>query len=168
MPMTTTAMADTSLPIGLEGTRAVVRMDEDAFRAFYDRTARPLLAYLQRLTGDAELADDLVQEAYYRFYRAGTDYEDETHRRNSLYRIATNAARDVGRRRKRGTDVPIPDDLAATDAAPDQRTDLARALQRLKPLQREMLWLAYGQGASYAEIAEIVGISINSIKQTLF
>ena len=41
-------------------------MDEETFRAFYERTARPLRSYLARLTGDPQLADDLLQETYYR------------------------------------------------------------------------------------------------------
>ena len=45
-------------------------MGEDEFRAFYERTARPLWAYLSRITGDRQQADDFLQEAYYRFYRA--------------------------------------------------------------------------------------------------
>ena len=73
-------------------------MSEETFRDFYDRTARPVWAYLARITGDPNLADDLLQEAYYRFVRAGATYEDESHRRNSLFRIATNLARDAGRR----------------------------------------------------------------------
>src|SRR5512135_3285161 len=71
---------------------------EETFRAFYERTARGLWAYLARVTGDRELADDLLQETFYRFLRAAATHESEAHRRNSLYRIATNLARDARRR----------------------------------------------------------------------
>jgi len=164
----TLVMPETTLPVELEAKPVVSRMTEDEFRSFYDRTARPVWAYLFRMTGDSHLADDLLQEAYYRFFRAATPYENESHRRNSLFRIATNVARDVGRKKRRGVDVEIPEELPALDARPDQRTDLARALQQLKPMQREILWLAYGQGSSHAEIAEIVGVSSKSIKSLLF
>ena len=73
-------------------------MDEDTFRAFYDRTARGLWAYLARVTGDRHTADDLLQETFYRFLRASAEHDSEAHRRNSLYRIATNLARDARRR----------------------------------------------------------------------
>ena len=65
-------------------------MTEEAFRAFYEQTARPVWAYLARITGDARLADDLLQEAYYRFLRTRADFESDDHRRNYLFRIATN------------------------------------------------------------------------------
>src|SRR5580698_3581501 len=73
-------------------------MDEESFRAFYGRTARGVWAYLARVTGDRQMADDLLQETYYRFLRAAATHESEDHRRNSLYRIATNLARDARRR----------------------------------------------------------------------
>lgn len=165
-------MPETTLQFDTESQTgaAAVRMDEESFRAFYERTARQLWAYLVRMTRDAQLADDLLQEAYYRFYRAGTAYESESHRRNSLFRIATNLVRDQSRRRRRGIDVPLPDELAAPDAAVrvTDRTDLGRALARLRPLQQEILWLAYAQGSSHEEIAEIVGVSRKSIKSLLF
>ena len=44
------------------------------------------------------MADDLLQEAYYRFLRADAAYESEAHRRNVLFKIATNLARDARRR----------------------------------------------------------------------
>src|SRR5689334_7537756 len=80
-------------------TDAVFEMDEAGFRALYDRTARSLWAYLARMTGSADLADDLLQETYYRFLRSRSDYESEAHRRHTLFRIATNLVRD---RRRRG------------------------------------------------------------------
>jgi RNA polymerase sigma-70 factor (ECF subfamily) len=153
-------------------------MDEEQFRAFYERTARPLWAYLSRLTGSRQEADDILQEAYYRFYRAGTQHSDETHRRKSLFQIATHIARDAARRTKRRGDVPLAEEdspvaleARSTQPAPDReavvRTDLARALQQLEPVQRELLWLAYAQGASHEEIADMLGLKAVSIRTLL-
>src|SRR5438552_3150657 len=71
-------------------TDIVLQMDEDLFRAFYDRTARSLWLYLSRLTGSRQAADDLFQETYYRFLRIDRAYASDAHRRNYLFRIATN------------------------------------------------------------------------------
>ena len=166
-------MPETILPFESESQQtrtAAARMDEESFRAFYERTARQVWAYLARITGDRQLADDLLQEAYYRFYRAGMAYENESHRRNSLFQIATNLARDHGRRARRFLDVPLPEEMPAEDltARLTDRTDLGRALNRLRPLQREILWLAYAQGSSHQEIADITGVSSKSIKSLLF
>lgn len=152
-------------------------MGEEEFRAFYERTARPLWAYLSRITGDPHEADDALQEAYYRFYRAGARHENEAHRRNSLFQIATNLVRDAARRAKYRNDVPLDDETAAapvprsTAPVPDTqaaiRTDLARGMEKLEPVQREMLWLAYAQGASHEEIAQILGLRAVSIRTLL-
>src|SRR5512138_1765930 len=92
-----------------EGADTVFEMDEDTFRALYDRTARALWAYLSRMTGSPDAAYDLLQETYYRFLRAQGRYESEAHRRNSLFRIATNLARDGWRRSSHAPTVPLPD-----------------------------------------------------------
>jgi RNA polymerase sigma-70 factor (ECF subfamily) len=143
-------------------------MDEETFRSFYDRTSRGLWLFLVRVTGDRQLADDLLQEAYYRFYRAGASHESESHRRNSLFRIATNLARDAHRRRGGIVSTTIDEATGSTvDHGMDERTDLARAFERLKPRQREMLWLAYANGSSHEEIAEVVGVAPGSVKALL-
>src|SRR5215468_9284659 len=85
-----------------------LQMDEDTFRAFYDRTARQVWAYLARITGDRTLADDLLQESYYRFLRAERAFTSESHRRNYLFRIATNLAHDRHRRSRVAAVVPMP------------------------------------------------------------
>jgi RNA polymerase sigma-70 factor (ECF subfamily) len=151
------------------------QMDEETFRAFYERTARPVWAYLSRLTGDRNLADDLLQETYYRLLRSPRLPDTDAHRRNLVYRIATNLARDH-HRRARFDLVPVPadEDRGAPSIAGDAaeravaRTDLSRSMARLTPRERAMLWLAYAQGASHEEIAGALGLKTGSIKLLLF
>jgi RNA polymerase sigma-70 factor, ECF subfamily len=146
-------------------------MDEDTFRAFYDRTSGALWGYLSRISGDRQVADDLLQEAYYRLLKSTTTFESEGHRRNYLYRIATNLVNDA-RRGARPlfesgidvTDIPAPDGHATVE----RRADVRRAMGLLKPRERAMLWLAYAQGSSHSEIAEVLGVKAGSIKLLLF
>lgn len=153
-------------------TAAGFVMDEDAFRGFYDRTARGVWAYLARVTGNREQADDLLQETYYRFLRAAATHESEEHRRNSLYRIASNLACDERRRSlaripflSTGGDVEqIP---GRASGEPEGRADVRRALENLKPRERAMLWLAYAEGASHEEIAGALGLRASSLKVLL-
>jgi DNA-directed RNA polymerase specialized sigma24 family protein len=65
-----------------ETTDVALAMDEDAFRAFYDRTSRALWGYLSRTSGDRQVADDLLQECYYRLLKTTVAFESEAHRRN--------------------------------------------------------------------------------------
>jgi RNA polymerase sigma-70 factor, ECF subfamily len=149
-------------------------MDEDTFRAFYERTARGVWAYLARVTGDRQLADDLLQETFYRFLRAAASHETESHRRNSLYRIATNLARDSRRRNLVRASFSVShDDIESLPSgdlggAPDRTADFTKAMSRLKPRERAMLWLAYAEGASHREIADVLGLRPASLKMLLF
>ena len=172
MTFTRTSMANAER-LAVDTADHALMMDEEAFRAFYELTARGLWAYLSRTSGNSRLADDLLQEAYYRLLRSRTVFESDDHRRNYLYRIATNLVRD-GRRR------PGPDtsaaDIEQTPAAEGpgaeiraaRRLDVTRAMGQLKPRERSMLWLAYVKGCSYAEIAEVVGVRPSSLKSLLF
>src|SRR6476646_1167567 len=83
-----------------EAADVALAMDEDAFRAFYDRTSGALWGYLSRISGDRQVADDLLQESYYRLLKCTVAFESEAHRRNYLYRIGTNLVRDTKRGHK--------------------------------------------------------------------
>jgi RNA polymerase sigma-70 factor (ECF subfamily) len=133
-------------------------MDEDNFRSFYDRNARGLWTYLARVTGDRQLADDLLQETFYRFLRASAAYENEDHRRHSIYRIATNLARDARRRSLTHPFAPVGDDIER----------VAAAVPVGSPDRAAMLWLAYAEGATHSEIARTLGLSPASMKILLF
>jgi len=165
---------DVSRAESLDDASAAFVMDEDTFRAFYDRTARGVWAYLARVTGDRQLADDLLQETFYRFLRAAATHESEPHRRNSLYRIATNLARDARRRSLVRASFSVASNemegVASNDrgGAPERIADFTEAMSHLKPRERAMLWLAYAEGASHREIADVLGLRPGSLKTMLF
>jgi len=153
----------------LDDAEQAFQMTEEAFRVFYDQTARPLWIYLARATGDTRLADDLLQDTYYRFLRAGASFESDDHRRHYLFRVAMNLVRDQRRRphvETAGRDI---DTAAAGDPADQaaRRIDLSRAMERLTPRQRSLLWLAYAQGCSHEEIARLLGLKTASMKALL-
>jgi len=78
------------------------------------------------------------------------------------------------RRRSR---IRVPVDLAgegiegiaspADAAAPDRNADFTRAMSLLKPRERAMLWLAYAEGSSHREIANVLGLEPASLKTLL-
>jgi RNA polymerase sigma-70 factor (ECF subfamily) len=162
-----------SSKVGAEAAEQSFHMDEQTFRVFYESTARPLWAYLSRILGSATLADDLVQESYYRFLRATLKSEDAAYQKAYLFRIATNLARDHWRRlpRHEPGEAADPDEVPADDRTAErvqQRSDLGRALGGLKPQERELLWLAYAEGASHKEIADVLGLRAASVRLLLF
>lgn len=168
---------DMTIPVdsrSVENVCAEFVMDEDAFRAFYERTARGVWAYLARVSGDRQLADDLLQETFYRFLRANATHDTEAHRRNSVYRIATNLARDARRRTSTRPDAILAGDHIESapsgdqSGAADRIADLTRAMSHLRPRERAMLWLAYAEGASHNEIAAVLDLSPASLKTMLF
>ena len=84
--------------------------------------------------------------------------------------------RDGRRRARRGHIVPLPDsdqsDIPAAGGdlaeASVRRTDLRRAMDRLRPRERALLWLAYAQGHAHTEIADTLGVKTGSVKLLLF
>lgn len=158
---------ESSCPIA----KGELSMDATAFRAFYEETSAPLFAYLLRVCGERALAEDLLQESYYRLLSAKLVPGDARHRRNYLFRIASNLMRDQWRSKKGKGDVPLPESLPDTALAahdPDRIIQIQEALQQLKVRERQLLWLAYVEGASHKEIADSTGLKAASIRGLLF
>jgi len=154
---------------------AELPMDNDAFAGFYSRSARPLWAYLARVSGDPALADDLMQESYVRFLCAAHPaliaLEGEVAARRYLFRIATNLMRDHWRRPHSTSIEELPEEFFAASASSEQADSqavLGPALAQMRPLDRQLLWLAHAEGYSHREIAEVTGLASASIRLLLF
>jgi RNA polymerase sigma-70 factor (ECF subfamily) len=148
-------------------------LGEAEFQELYRAQARPLWAYLYRVTGNGADADDLLQEAFCRLLAMPLATRDETELRAYLFRVATNAATDLWRRGGRGTRRMEP--LTAESASvPDHghavalRQDMARTFCELKPQERMLLWLAHVEGSEHAEIARALGLKAASVPVLLF
>ena len=145
-------------------------MEIDAFAGFYERSARPLWAYLARVSAEPALADDLAQESYVRFLSAARPEqllaEGEVAARRYLFRIATNLLRDHWRKPQHSSIEELPEEFfAATNSAAqsDSQAILGPALAEMRPRDRQLLWLAYAEGYSHKEMAEITGLNENQI-----
>jgi len=150
-------------------------MDSDAFAAFYQRSARPLWAYLARVSADPALADDLMQESFVRFLCAARPElslaEGEVAARRYLFRIATNLLRDHWRRPVSASIEELPEEFfAAADRSGQANSQamLGPALAEMRPRERQLLWLAHAEGYSHHEIAQITGLASASIRLLLF
>jgi RNA polymerase sigma-70 factor (ECF subfamily) len=143
-------------------------MDEESFCVFYEQTARKLRSYLRSaLRDEVTLADDILQESYFRFLKADLPIGmDEVWRRNYLYRIATNLIRDH-RRSRRTESLPNEREYATHESSSDEARDIRQIFGRLKPKERDLLWLAYVEGFSHNEIAGMVQAGTASIRPML-
>jgi RNA polymerase sigma-70 factor, ECF subfamily len=137
-------------------------VDEQAFSALYEATAKPLWRYIARVSGKQDVADDLLQECYFRLLRSGRSEMKLADARPYLFRIAANLLHD---RWRRGEDLRLEDwEEPAAETHPERALDAARMLHRLKPRARELLWLAYVEQMTHREIAAVTGLNVMSVR----
>lgn len=149
------------------------------FEAMFRELRQPILNYLYRLLDDSAQAEEVSQDAFLKAYRALPDLPLSANSRAWMYRIATNCAYDLLRRRKRFAWLPLwhrshadqaaePELVGPDPLAPaEQRLDIQHALNRLPADLRVPLLLYSHQGLTTAEIAEIMHISRSAVKMRL-
>jgi RNA polymerase sigma-70 factor (ECF subfamily) len=150
----------------------MTRDDHAYFESLFATFQQPILSYLYRLLDDGARAEEVCQEVFARAYHARRSMDRVENVRAWLYRIATNAARDQLRRRRLLAWLPLFDeDPALTVDGPEASSletyAVQNALRQLGPDFRIPLVLYSCQELSTQEIAEVLGISRDAVKQRL-
>ena len=140
-------------------------LSEHAFGEFYQRHTRSVWTYVYRVTGNAADADDIVQEAFLRLFQVDNPPSDDEGLRRYVFRVAGNLMADRWRRRAR-------EERHATAPAEGEHlqshdVDVARTFAALNPRERALLWLAYVEGDTHADIAESLQVGRSSVKVML-
>jgi RNA polymerase sigma factor (sigma-70 family) len=132
--------------------------DEAAFTRLVAAYHQDLVRVAFAITGDPDMAADAAQLAWNRAWRKLSSVRDANQVRSWLVAIAANEARQLLRRQRRRTVVEIqvaPEPGPRTTEQSVSRVDLANALGRLNPEDRELLALRYVLGLDATEIATL-------------
>jgi RNA polymerase sigma factor (sigma-70 family) len=147
--------------------------DREALGTLVDRWQPRLLRHALRLTGDAEAADEVLQEAWLAIVRGLRGLDDPARFPAWAYRIVGNKSADWVRRamRHRGATRPLDEEPAAPDppsTGPEPEiAALRRALGQLEPQRRAILSMFYLDGMSVRQIAESFGLPVGTVKSRL-
>ncbi|WP_202238962.1 SigE family RNA polymerase sigma factor [Actinacidiphila reveromycinica] len=145
---------------------------EAAFTAYVQERRASLYATAYHLTGDRFAAEDLLQSALFSTYRAWDRISDKAAVGGYLRRTMTNLHISAWRRRKLN-EYPteeLPETVGDTDemGGTELRAVLWQALARLPEQQRTMLVLRYYEGRTDPEIADILNISVGTVKSSIW
>ncbi|MFI6287128.1 SigE family RNA polymerase sigma factor [Streptomyces sp. NPDC051018] len=157
---------------GAAGTGTRTSLSEAEFTAYVRERRSSLYATAYHLTGDRFEAEDLLQSALFSTYRAWDRISDKAAVGGYLRRTMTNLHISAWRRRKLN-EYPteeLPETAGDTDAmrGTELRAVLWQALARLPELQRTMLVLRYYEGRTDPEIADILDISVGTVKSSIW
>jgi RNA polymerase sigma-70 factor (ECF subfamily) len=143
--------------------------DRDAFDLLLRDVAPPLLRYVIRVTADATLAEDIVQETLIVIVRKIRWLNDPSLFRAWAYRIASREAFRALRKRRAVITEPIGEveALIETPIDPWQRERLLASLDRLSPASRAVITLHYLEELPLADIAAILDLAVGTVKSRL-
>jgi RNA polymerase sigma-70 factor (ECF subfamily) len=157
------------------------RGDVAAFEVLLDRHRHGVFRFLCRFVGDAARADDLTQDCWLRFVRAAPRWKEGGRFKTWLYTVARNLATDAARRATHRDHPAVDlapaqgrrsvDGEAAPAGAPEGdvllRSALQRAIAALPDEQREVFLLREYEGVTFAEIAEVTGAPVPTVKSRM-
>lgn len=145
--------------------------DLEAFEALFRQHQRDVYSWIVRIVRDTGIAEDLTVETFWRIYRARARFRPDGCFSAWSRRIATNAALDHLRAKRRETE--FPEDMASP-ARPDpairneERRTIHKAFSQLPAKYRLIATLALVEDEPYEKIADAVGISAALVKIRVF
>lgn len=177
--MTKPAAAGTLRTLDRSVVEQVRARSPRALNVFFEHYFERVYAYAVRLLRDTELAADVVQEAFLRMHKAIETLDPERDPSAWVFTIVTNTARDHWRSRahraaRRSVDLEDAWDVVADDPESDpergvqrreQRERLDAAMRRLSAADREVLLLREFEGMSNGEIASLLQLSAEAVRQ---
>ena len=139
-----------------------------AFEELFARYHKLLYAFFGRRLNSPERAEDLAQETFLAVIRGASRYEPRALVRTYLYGIALKLLAAERRRfltrTAFGQSAPEP----KTDGTPESALWVRQAMEKLDAQEREILMLREYEQLSYADIAELLRIPVNTVRSRLF
>jgi RNA polymerase sigma-70 factor (sigma-E family) len=132
--------------------------------AWFQAEYPALLRFAYFVTGDASSAEDLVQDAFVRIYRAGGRASDQGFRSYARKTIV-NLSRSGFRRAARERAVPHDDAVSSDTGAFVLRDEMWSALLALSPRQRAVIALRYYEDMTERDVAGMLGMSVGAVKK---
>jgi RNA polymerase sigma factor (sigma-70 family) len=151
--------------------------DDKAFERLYERHVRDVYRYAAGMLGTAADAEDVTQTTFLNAYRAFKSGTRPDKPQSWLIAIAHNVCRQRFRQAQRrphevafdeGVGDGVGDGETTDDLLAPTAEDLRRCLSQLPPNQRAAIVMRELEGGSYAEIAEVLGISVSALETLLF
>jgi RNA polymerase sigma-70 factor (ECF subfamily) len=144
-------------------------VDATTASGLFARHYRDVHRYLARMAGRPDVADDLAQEVFLRAVSAlESDRQSIRHERGWIFAIARHLFLDYCRKEGTRAVAPAVGVEPVTDAGQDLAVQLAQALDRLLPPDRECFLLKEVGGLSYEEIASVCQCSTDSVRARLY
>jgi RNA polymerase sigma-70 factor, ECF subfamily len=147
-----------------ELAQRVCRGDTRAFEAFYRENAAHLQGFLVQLLGSPQAAEDVMQETFLQFWKRMNGFHPDGSLRAYLFGIARKQAAEWWRQRDPSREPSCED---AEKPKAEASSLVGDAFARLHAEQRSLLWLREVEGQSYAELANILGIPVGTVRSRL-
>jgi RNA polymerase sigma-70 factor (ECF subfamily) len=144
------------------------RGSREAFEELFARYREPLYGFFRRRLESGERAEDLAQETFLAVIRAASRYEPRALVRTYLYGIALKLLAAERRKQMRIARPAQSDSEPGIEDASDAVLWLREAMERLDSTEREILMLREYEQLSYAEIAELLRVPVNTVRSRLF